>query len=84
MVDVHFRKLYRKAKCVIDLKIKLRKLKGDGQTSFVEKLIKEANSKDDVDSNVMCNKMADCIRYVVKEELGESKGMVPPNKNTSW
>ena len=28
--------------------------------------------------------MTDCIRHVAKEELGESKGMVPSGKDTSW
>ena len=28
--------------------------------------------------------MADCIKHVAKEELGVSKGMVPPGKNISW
>ena len=28
--------------------------------------------------------MVDCIRHVAKDELGESKGMVPPGKDTSW
>ena len=32
----------------------------------------------------MWNKMADCIRHVAKEELGESKGMVLSGKDTSW
>ena len=32
----------------------------------------------------MWNKMADCITHMAKEELGESKGMVPPGKDTSW
>ena len=32
----------------------------------------------------MWNKMADCIRHVAKEELGESKGMTPPGKDISW
>ena len=59
-------------------------MKGDGQTPFVSKLIKEANWEDEVDPNVMWNKMADCIRHVAKEELGESKGMVLPGKETSW
>ena len=31
----------------------------------------------------MWNKMANCIRHVAKEELRESKGMVPPDKDTS-
>ena len=57
---------------------------GDGQTPFVSKLIKEANWEDEVDFNMMWNKMADCIRHVAKEELGESKGMVLPDKDTSW
>ena len=59
-------------------------VEGDGQTSFVDKLIKEANWKEEIDSNVMWNKMTDCIRHVVKEELGESKGMALSGKNTSW
>ena len=37
-----------------------------------------------VNSNVMWNKMTNCIRHVAKEQLGESKGMAPPNKDTSW
>ena len=28
--------------------------------------------------------MTDCIRHMAKEELGESKGMVPPGNDTSW
>ena len=32
----------------------------------------------------MWNKMADCIRHVAKEELGESKCMVSLGKDTSW
>ena len=28
--------------------------------------------------------MVDCIRHVAKEELGESKGMVPLGKDNSW
>ena len=59
-------------------------VEGDEQTSFVDKLIKEANWKEEIDSNVMWNKMTDCIRHVAKEELGESKGMVPPSKDISW
>ena len=59
-------------------------MKRDGQTPFVSRLIKEANWEDEVDSNVMWNKMTDCIRHVAKEELGESKGMMPPDKDTSW
>ena len=59
-------------------------VEGDGQTSFVDRLIKEANWKDEVDSNVMWNKMADCIRHVAKEELGKSKSMALLSKDTSW
>ena len=43
-------------------------VEGDGQTSFVVRLIKEANWKNEVDSNVMWNKMVDYIRHVAKEE----------------
>ena len=32
----------------------------------------------------MWNKMADYIRHVAKEKLGESKDMVLPGKDTSW
>ena len=59
-------------------------MKGDSQIPFVSKLIKEANWEYEVDSNVMWNKMANCIRHVANEKLGESKGMVPPGKDTSW
>ena len=41
------------------------------------------NWEDEVDPNVMWNKMADCIRHVAKEELGESKSMVPLGKDIS-
>ena len=49
---------------VLNPRIKWWKLKGDGQTPFVSRLIKEANWEDEIDSNVMWNKMADCIRHV--------------------
>ena len=69
--------MYRKKRRVLNPRIKWWKLKGDGQTPFVSRLIKEANWEDEVDSNVMWNKMADCIRHVAEEELGESKNMMP-------
>ena len=84
MLDVRLRKVYRKTRRVLNPRIKWWKLKGDGQTHFVNRLIKEANWEDDVDSNVMWNKMTDCIRHVVKEKLGVSKGMVLPGKDISW
>ena len=70
------KKMYKKTRHVLNPRIKWWKLKGDGQTPFVSRLIKEANQEDEVDSNVMWNKMVDCIRHVAKEELGESKGMM--------
>ena len=84
MLNVHLRKVYRKARDVLNTRIKWWKLKGDGQTSFIDRLIKEANWKEEVDSNVMWNKMADCIRHVAKEELGESKCIASSGKDTSW
>ena len=56
---------------VLNLRIKWWKLKRDGQKSFVDRLIKEVNWKDEVESNVMWNKMTDYIRHVTKEEFGE-------------
>ena len=75
--------MYKKKRRVLNPKIKWLKLKRDDQTPFVSRLIKAANWEDEVDSNVMWNKMADCIRHVAKEELGESKSMVPPGKDIS-
>ena len=49
-------------------------VEGDGHTSFVDRLIKEANWTDEVDFKVMWNKMENCIRHVAMEKLGESKG----------
>ena len=82
VLDVRLRKMYRKIRRVLNRRIKWWKLKGDGQTPFVRRLTKEANWEDEVDSKVMWNKMTDCIRHVAKEELGESKGMVPSGKDT--
>ena len=59
-------------------------VEGDGQTSFVDKLIKEANWEDEVNSNVMWNKMVDYIGHMAKEKLCDSKGMAPLCKDTSW
>ena len=28
--------------------------------------------------------MSNCIRHVAKKELGESKGVAPPSKDTLW
>ena len=44
-------------------------VEGDEQASYVNRLIKETNWKDEVDSNVMWNKMTDCIRPVAKRNL---------------
>ena len=76
--------MYRKTRRFLNPRIKWWKLKGDGQIPFVSRLIKEANWEDKVDSNVLWNKIADCIRHVAKEELGESKGMVFSSKDISW
>ena len=84
MLDVFLKRVYRKVRRVIDPRIKWWNLKRDRQTSVVDRLIKETNWKEEVDSNVMWNKIIDCIRHVAKEELGESKGMASSGKNTSW
>ena len=57
VLDIRLRKMYRKMRCVINPRIKWWKLKGDSQTHFVRRLIKEANWEDEVDSNVMWNKI---------------------------
>ena len=64
VLNVRLRKVYRKMRRVLNPRIKWWKLKGGGQTPFVNRLIKEANWEDEIDSNVMWNKMADCIRHV--------------------
>ena len=84
VLDVRFKKAYRKARHVLDLKIKCWRLNGDAQASFVDRLTKRANWKDEFDRSVMWNKMDNCIRKVVKEELGKSKGRMPPCKDTLW
>ena len=85
MLDVFLRKVYKKARRVLNPRIKWWKLKGMDRYLLLTDKSKKANWKEDeVDSNVLWNKMADCIRHVAKKELGESKGMVVSGKDTSW
>ena len=52
MLDVRLRKVYKKVRRVLDPGIKWWKLKGNEQAFFVDKLIKEANWKDEFVDNV--------------------------------
>ena len=47
-------------------------------------MVYEADCKAQDDPNTAWNKIASCIKRVVKGVLGESRGGAPPCKDTSW
>ena len=50
----------------------------------MDRVTKEVNWKYEADPTVMWKKMENCITLMVKEKLGESRGMASPCKDTSW
>jgi Reverse transcriptase (RNA-dependent DNA polymerase). len=59
-------------------------LKGENLELFKDKVRKEVVCNAEGDSNAMWNKMAESIRGVAKDVLGESKGRGPQTKETWW
>jgi hypothetical protein len=57
-------------------------LMGEKQDMFKDKMIKERKWNLDEDVDKMRNEMANCIKRVAKDVLGESKGYGQPTKET--
>ena len=82
MLDVILKKMYRKTRRLKSYD-QMVEVERRWSNTFVSRLNKQANWEDEIDFNMIWNKMADCIKHVVKEELGESKGMVLSGKDIS-
>ncbi|GMP25558.1 hypothetical protein CsSME_00002369 [Camellia sinensis var. sinensis] len=59
-------------------------LKGDKLEIFKNKMDKEGTWDLEDDANIMWNSMANCMRRISREVLGESKGMRPCARETWW
>ena len=84
ILDVWIRRRFRKIKRKLDPKIKWWQLKEGNQRVFVDRVVYEADWKAQDDPNTTWNKIASCIKRVVKDVLGESRGGASPYKDTSW
>ena len=83
ILDVRIRKRFRMIKRKLDPKIKWWQLKGN-QGVFVYRVVHEADWIVQDDPNTTWNKIASCIKRVVKDVLSESRGGALPCKDTSW
>ena len=50
----------------------------------MDQLVHEVDQKAKDNPNTIWNKIACCIKIVVKDLLGELRGGAPPYKDTSW
>ena len=83
ILDVRIRR-FRMIKRKLDPKIKWWRLKEDNQGVFVDQVVHEVDWKAQDDLNTTWNKIASCIKRVVKDVLGESRGGALPCNDTSW
>ena len=82
ILDVRIRR-FRKIKCKLDPKIKWWRLKEGNQGVLVDRVVHEADWKAQDDPNTTWSKIANCIKRVAKNVLGESWGGAPPCKDKS-
>lgn len=59
-------------------------MKGERATIFKDKVITEGEWNCEANTTAIWNQLANCIRKVAKEVLGESKGKIHYNKKTLW
>ena len=59
-------------------------LKGEKVEIFRDKMLKEAIWDLEDETNILWNKMDECVKRITKGILGESKGKCPFYKDTWW
>ena len=69
VLEIRFRKAYRKARRVPNPRIKWWRLKVDAQAFFVDRLTKKANWEDEAYPSLMWNEMGNCIRAAARRKL---------------
>ncbi|XP_056690259.1 uncharacterized protein [Spinacia oleracea] len=86
VLDFQGRSYIRKSRPLVEPRIKWWKLQGEQQLKFVEKVASEGIWARDMDLDVdsLWTRMEHTIKGVAREVLGESKGIMPPSKDTSW
>ncbi|MDL1135817.1 hypothetical protein PS057_20960 [Yersinia pestis] len=84
IIDVQLLRWTRKKKLYRCSRTKWWNLKGDKQLALRERVLEEDVWATDESANNMWDKVAECIRRVGKEVLGESKGGAPVQKEAWW
>ncbi|XP_021771677.1 uncharacterized protein LOC110735798 [Chenopodium quinoa] len=81
-----YNRYVRKRRPQVKPRIKWWKLQGENQQKIVRKMedVGIWSGTIDLDVDAMWSKMEHNIKEGVKEILGESKGSMPPSKDTSW
>jgi len=72
ILNVQIRRRFRTIQRKLDLKIKWWRLK-KGNRVFIDRVVHEADWKDQDDPNTTWNKITSCIKRVAKDVLGESR-----------
>ncbi|KAL6575803.1 hypothetical protein OROHE_000784 [Orobanche hederae] len=86
VLDLRGKRHLRKRRPQVDPRIKWWKLQGESRHTFVAKIGDNSIWSDctDMDIDSMWNLLEHNIKEVAKEVLGESKGIGPSSKDTSW
>ena len=82
--DVAMKKQLRKMRDIKSSRIRLWNLKGKKVKMFREKMLKEATWDLEDETNILWNKMDECVKRIAKGILGESRGKCPFCKDTRW
>ncbi|XP_071674469.1 uncharacterized protein [Lolium perenne] len=84
VADFRFRIRVQRGKHAKVARTKWWKLKGEASQAFRERVIKESPWEEGGDANMMWTSMTTCLRKVVVEEFGVTKGSRREAKDTWW
>ena len=84
VLDVVMKKQLRKMRDIKSSRIRWQNLKGEKVEIFRKKILKEAIWDLEDETNILQNKMGECVKRVAKGILGESRGKCPFCKDTWW
>ena len=84
VLDMHVKSRKSRTRKVLNPRIRWWQLKGDKQLAFQRQLMEERVWEIEGNASFMWEEMANGIRKVAKEVLGESKGFGPKDKESWW
>ena len=84
VMDAHIKRDRRKNKALKCPRTRWWNLKGEKQVTFKEKVLAQCVWDTERNASQMWDSITSCIRKVVKQVLGESKGFAPPQKEFWW